>query len=112
MLIRLRNAKLDSRRSAVLGGVSFAFLIALMLAWLSMSTRTAVLNKEIDTFDARRLELEDKINLRWRLLGDLSNPVAMAERAERLGFKPVKAEYLVIGTTAVGASTTLTVTTK
>ncbi len=96
----------------MLGSVSFALLIALMLAWLSMSTRTAVLNKKIDTLDARRLELEDQINQRWRQLGDLSGPVVMSERAERLGFKPVKFEYLVLGSTAVGSSTTLTVTVK
>jgi cell division protein FtsL len=86
------------RTSAVLASVGFAMLLVLMLIWLSMSTRTAVLNAEIDKSDARRIELEDEVNARWRELGELSAPDKMTERARALGFEVVPVEYLVIET--------------
>lgn len=84
------------RQSAVLAGVGLTVLLALSLLWLSMSTRTAMLNAQIEKHDAKRLELEDQINQRWRQLGDLSQFDLMSARAERLGFQPVDVEFLVL----------------
>jgi hypothetical protein len=106
----LSTIELSLRQSAVFASVTFALLMVLSLLWLSMTTRTAVLNAEIDKLDARRLELEDASNQRWRQLGQLSNPVMMSERAEKLGFTTVSVEYLVIEGGGIGESTTLTVT--
>jgi hypothetical protein len=111
-LRRIRTIDLSLRQSAVLGGVSFALLLALSLVWLSMLTRTAVLNAQIDDLDARRLELEDSSNIRWRQIGELSNPVVMLDRAEKLGFLSVKVDYLVVSNSPLGAGTTLTVSTR
>jgi hypothetical protein len=111
-LRRVRTIDLTLRQSAILGGVSFVLLLVFSLFWLSMLTRTAVLNAQIDELDARRLDIEDQANLRWRQLGELSNPVVMADRADKLGFAPVKVEYLVIESIALGNSSTLTVTAR
>jgi hypothetical protein len=69
-------------------------------------------NAQIDELDARRLEIEDQANQRWRQLGELSNPVAMSDRADRLGFESVKVEYLVVESIALDNSSTLTVTAR
>jgi cell division protein FtsL len=104
----LRRVNVSVRQSAVLAGVAFAFMLVLALLWLSMSTRTAVLNSGIEDLDAKRLEQEDLINQRWKLLGEISAPDQMAQRAQDMGFEPVKVEYLVLGT---GAATATVVTT-
>lgn len=90
------KVEVSLRQSAVLAGVGLTVLLALSLLWLSMSTRTAVLNAQIEEHDATRLELEDQINQRWRQLGDLSQLDLMNARAERLGFQPVDVEFLVL----------------
>jgi cell division protein FtsL len=104
----LRSVNVSVRQSAVLAGVAFAFMLVLALLWLSMSTRTAVLNSEIEDLDAQRLEQEDLINQRWKTLGEISAPDQMSQRAEALGFEPVKVEYLVLETSTVTATVAMT----
>ena len=104
----LRSVNVSMRQSAVLAGVAFAVMVTLALLWLSMSTRTAVLNSQIEDLDAKRLEQEDAINQRWKALGEISAPEQMTQRAERLGFEPVKVEYLVLETTEMTATVTST----
>jgi hypothetical protein len=95
------RVNISLRTSAVLAAVSFVLCLVLWLAWLAMSSRTAVLAAQIEEKDKRRLELGDEVNRRWKELGELSAPAVMIPRAEALGFKQVEVEYLVMATEAI-----------
>lgn len=78
---------------ALLSGLALAVLV---VVWLTMITRTALLNQRLDELDARQVQLTEEINQTWIQIGQLTSVQVMEDRARRLGFKPAeRVEYLV-----------------
>ncbi|MDW8351527.1 MAG: hypothetical protein RML99_06415 [Anaerolineae bacterium] len=93
---RVRALRVSDRQAAVMAIVSSAVLAALTVVWLTVSTRTALLNQRLDDLDARYAQLTDEINQTWTAIGEVTSPQAMEDRARRLGFQPAeRIEYLV-----------------
>jgi hypothetical protein len=93
---RIRDVDLSRRQATALAMISGALLAGLMVVWLTMSTRTALLDRQLETLDAQQTILTDEINKTWTEIGDVTVPSAMEDRARQLGFKPAdKIEYLV-----------------
>lgn len=82
-----------SRRLAAISGVVFALLA---LLWLSITTRTAMYNAQINELEEKRLDHIDRINQYWRALGEESTPEKMMARARALGFREVAVEYVPV----------------
>jgi len=92
MVVRVyRWMEEHSRRLAVISGVVFALLA---LLWLSITTRTAMYNAQINELEEKRLDHIDRINQYWRALGEESTPEKMTARAQALGFRAVAVEYV------------------
>jgi cell division protein FtsL len=104
MLKHLPHIELSVRQGLVLAAASLALLLALSIMWLSMSTRTAVLNAQITELDAARRDLSDQINQRWTEIGQAGVPETMQTRAQQLGFKQGTLEYLVLPTPVITAT--------
>lgn len=93
---RVRTLHVNDRSAVAMAIVSSAVLIALMAVWLTVSTRTVLLNQRLDELDARHARLTDEINQTWTEIGEVTSPRAMEDRAKRLGFRPAeRIEYLV-----------------
>lgn len=102
---KMRTLEVDNRHATAMAVVSSVVLIALVVVWLGVSTRTALLNQQLDALDAEYARLTDEINQTWTEIGEVTALRAMEERARRLGFQPAeRIEYLVMdleGTSAV-----------
>lgn len=99
---RARTLYVNDRCAVAMATVSGAVLVALMAVWLTASTRTALLNQQLDELDAKHIRLTDEINRTWTEIGEATSPRTMEDRARRLGFRPAeRIEYLV--TTPDGA---------
>ncbi|MCS6846351.1 MAG: hypothetical protein RMN52_01390 [Anaerolineae bacterium] len=105
---KVRALSVNDRQAAAMATVSGAVLVALIVVWLTVSTRTALLNQQLDELDAKHARLTDEINRTWMEIGETTSLRAMEDRARRLGFQPAeRIEYLVIapeGTPAVTAT--------
>lgn len=111
----LREVNLSRRQATVLAVASGTLLMVLMAIWLTMSTRTALLDQQLEELDRQQTVLTDDINQTWTEIGEVTSPRAMEDRARRLGYKPAeKLEYLVTTpeapTPAPGLTTTDTLT--
>ena len=102
---RVRALDVNDRRAAAMAIVSGAVLVALIVVWLTVSTRTALLNQRLDELDAKHTRLTDEINRTWTEIGEATSLRVMEDRARRSGFRPAeRIEYLVTmldGTPAV-----------
>lgn len=109
-LKRLVEANVSTRTAVVMAICSGALLLSLMVVWLGMSTRTALLDKQLEDLDAQQTRLTDQINQTWTEIGEVTSPREMEPRARRLGFAPaVEIEYLVV-TPEATLQTTATMT--
>jgi len=105
---KLRDADVSKRQATALAVASGALLAGLIVVWLTMSTRTALLDRQLEQLDSRQTNLTDQINQTWTQIGNVTSPRAMEERAKRLGYKPPdNIEYLV---TTPDATVAMTVT--
>ena len=94
---RLHMLDVGGRRAATMAILSGALLVALIAVWLALSTRTALLNQQLDELDARHARLTAEINQTWTEIGEVTSPRTMEVRARRLGFRPAeRIEYLVV----------------
>lgn len=107
-----REVNVSDRQAVGLALISGLALAALVVVWLAMSTRTALLSRRLDELYVRQEQLTDDINRTWTEIGEATAPRAMEDRARRLGFEPAQnIEYLVapvdaaIGVTATQALT-------
>jgi hypothetical protein len=92
----LSEISVSNRQAMALAAVTGMAFAALIVAWLAMSTRTALLNQQLDDLDAQQTQLLEEINRTWTEIGEETAPRAMEDRARQLGFKPVEEmEYLV-----------------
>jgi predicted Co/Zn/Cd cation transporter (cation efflux family) len=92
----LASVQVSDRQAIVMATLSSALFIALTLVWLVLSTRTALLNQQIDALDVQLASLVDEINQTWVEISMVTAEPVMENRARRLGFGPAeKVEYLV-----------------
>ncbi len=102
---------MNDRRALAMAVVSGAVLTTLIVIWLAMSTRTALLNQQLDELDVAYARLTDEINQAWMEIGEATSPRVMEARARQLGFGPTeRLEYLVVmpdATPAVTATNTI-----
>ena len=84
-------------------------LAGLIVAWLTISTRTAILNNELDAMTAKNNETTDEINRMWTQIGDVTAQQNMEQRARQAGFRPPdKTDYLVTVTATITATVAIT----
>lgn len=114
-LRQLVEANVSLRAAVVMTVCCSALLLSLMVIWLGMSTRSALLDKQLEDLDATQTALTDQINQTWTEIGAVTSPREMEPRARRLGFAPAaEIEYLVVTpevTSTVATSLTMTTTT-
>ena len=114
---QLIEAKISLRAAMLLAACSSALLLGLMVIWLGMSTRTALLDKQLEDLDGTQTALTDQINQTWTQIGEVTSPRVMEPRAWQLGFEPARRiEYLIVSptitaTVTVTPAVALTVTT-
>jgi hypothetical protein len=94
---KVQGVDMNGRRTAAMAIVSGSVLLALIVVWLTVSTRTALLNQQLDELDVKHARLTEEINRTWTEIGEATSLWVMEERARRLGFRPVeRIEYLVM----------------
>jgi len=103
---KLRALDAGGRYAATMAILSGSLLVALIVVWLALSTRTALLNQQLDELDAKHARLTDEINQTWTEIAEVTSPQIMEDRARRLGFKPAeRVEYLVVALDATPVAT-------
>ena len=105
----LKDLRVSHRLAIVLAVVSGLLLAGLIVAWLTISTRTAILNNELDAMTAKNNETTDEINRMWTQIGDVTAQQNMEQRARQAGFRPPdKTDYLVTVTATITATVAIT----
>lgn len=105
MLKRLRSLKVSERQAVALAVCSGVVLLALIVAWLGISTRTAIVNQELASLTEQDVALTDKINDMWTEIGQLTSQEQMEQRARQAGFRPPdKIEYYDVMTSSLRAT--------
>ncbi len=95
-LRRLTTIQVSDRQALLMAALSGALLVTLTVIWLSLTTRTALLNQQIDARDAQLASLVDEINQTWAEISRATATTTMESRARQLGFRPAKQiEYLI-----------------
>jgi cell division protein FtsB len=98
----LRNLQVSDRLAIVLAVCSGMVLAGLIVAWLTINTRTALLNDDLDRMSAKNNETTDEVNRMWTEIGEVTAQQSMEQRARQAGFHPPdKTEYLVTVTATV-----------
>jgi hypothetical protein len=99
LISRLRTLaaiQLSDRQAGLMALLSSALLIALIIVWLSLTTRTALLNQQMDALEQQLIELVSETNRTWAEISMVTAQPVMENRARRLGFGPAeKVEYLI-----------------
>ena len=109
---KFRAVNLSTRQAAAFAVVSGLLFTGLMVVWLTMSTRTALLNQQIEELDHKQTDLTDQINQTWTEIGNVTSPQQMESRARQLGYQPAdKIEFLVTTPEVTTTATTVTETT-
>ena len=112
MLKQLRSLKVSERQAVALAVCSGIVLLALIVAWLGISTRTAIVNQELSNLTTQDLELTDKINDTWTEIGRITAQDQMEQRARQAGFRsPDETEYYAVMTATLTAALSPTVPT-
>ncbi len=85
---RLRRWKLSIslRMAWVMAIASTALLIGMIVLWLTLATRTALLSKQLEDLEAQDQQLVEQINNKWTAIGEMTNQQKMGERAIAAGF--------------------------
>jgi len=92
----LAAVQLSDRQAGLMALLSSALLIALIVVWLSLTTRTALLNQQMDALEQQLIELVSETNRTWAEISMVTAWPVMENRAKRLGFGPAeKVEYLI-----------------
>ncbi len=105
---RLIEVNVSLRTAVLLAVCSTMLLLGMMTIWLGTSTRTALLDKQLEDLDSTQTALTDQINQTWTEIGEVTSPRMMEPRARQLGFEPAtQIEYLIV-TPAVTPTLTTT----
>ena len=108
---KLRSVNLSTRQAAAFAVVSGLLFTGLMVVWLTMSTRTALLNRQIEELDRKQTDLTDNINQTWTEIGNVTSPQQMESRARQLGYKPAEKIDFLVTTPDVAATVSVPTTT-
>ncbi len=98
----LAAIQLSDRQAGLMALLSSALLIALIVVWLSLTTRTALLNQQMDALEQQLIELVSETNRTWAEISMVTAQPVMENRARRLGFQPAESvEYLIVSSDEV-----------
>ncbi len=122
VLRQLRHWQLSvsPRMAWVMAIGSSLLLVGMIVLWLTLATRTALLSKQLEDLESQDQQMVEQINNKWTAIGEMTNQQKMSERASAAGFHAAdKADmaYLievtptVTQTGAVTSSTGITSTT-
>ena len=103
-----KQFRYPTNRQALMAAIaSAAVLITLVVLWLAVITHTALLNRQLDDYDAQRDQLTHETNLLWKQVGEITAPQEMERRMRDAGFvPPAGMEFLVQATSTVNISPT------
>ena len=104
-----KQFRYPTNRQALMAALaSGAIFIILVLLWLAVTTRTTLLNRQLDDLDAQRDQITQQTNLVWKQIGEITSPQEMDRRMRDAGFVPPEGiEYLVQATVTVPISPAL-----
>ncbi|MCS7060084.1 MAG: hypothetical protein RMN25_02870 [Anaerolineae bacterium] len=98
-----------ARRALALAIASATLFVALTILWLSVSTRAAILNRQFDALEVRRLELEREIADIQEQISDATSSPVIEQRMRAAGFQePEQVRFLI----APAPTATITITTE
>jgi hypothetical protein len=104
---RVNNLQVSDRLAVVLALGSGLLLTGLIVAWLTINTRTAILNDELDKLTQQNNETTNEVNQMWTAIGEVTTQQNMEARARQAGFRPPdKTEFME--TPVVTATVTIT----
>ena len=107
--LRVWRFRISPRLAWVLMIGSSVLLIGMMLLWLVLATRTALLSKRLEDIENQDQQLVEQINHKWTTIGDITTQEKMTERARTAGYYPAdKMEYLIEVTATVTATRVIT----
>lgn len=117
VLRQLRQWHLDMspRMAWVMAIGSSLLLVGMIVLWLTLATRTALLSKQLEDLEAQDQQLIEQINNKWTAIGEVTTQQKMTERAIAAGFHPAdKADmaYLIEVTPTVTSTAGMTSTTN
>lgn len=93
---------------------SSVLLVGMIVLWLTLATRTALLSKQLEDLETQDQRLVEQINNKWTAIGEMTNQQKMGERASVAGFHDAdKADmaYLIEVTPTVTQTSVVTATT-
>lgn len=98
----------SQRRALTLALASAGLFVVMTILWLSVSTRAAILNQQLDALDARRAALEREIAEIQEQIGDLTSAQVIELRMRAAGFQePEDMRFLPAPTQAPPATATM-----
>lgn len=98
----------SQRRALTLALASAGLFTVVAVLWLSVSTRAAILNQQLDALDAKRAALEREIAEMQEQIGDLTSAQVMEQRMRAAGFQePEDMRFLIVPTQAPPVTTTM-----
>lgn len=112
--LRQWHLRISPRMAWVMAIGSSVLLVGMIVLWLTLATRTALLSKQLEDLEAQDQQLVEQINNKWTVIGEMTNQQKMGERASAAGFHAAdKADmaYLIevtptVTQTGAGAATT------
>jgi hypothetical protein len=107
-----KQFRYPTNRQALVAAIASAMLlITLVVLWLATSTRTAVLNYQLETLDERQVQVDEEINAIWTQMGEVTSAQVMERRIRDAGFAPAEGmEFLVQATATAMVSPTVSMT--
>ena len=101
----------SNRQALVVAIASAVLLLTLVVLWLALSTRTAVLSRQLEESDTRQDQLDQEVNAIWNELGEVTSAQQMNKRMREAGFVPAEGmEFLAQPTATTTLSTTIPAT--
>ncbi len=99
------------RRALTLTLASAGLFTVMVVLWLSVSTRAAILNQRLDALEAQRAALEREITEIQEQIGDATSVQVMEQRMRAVGFQePEDVRFLLVPTQAPPLTATTTMT--
>lgn len=98
------------RRALMLALASAGLFIVMTVLWLSVSTRAAILNQQLDALEARRDALEREIAELQEQIGDATSATVIEQRMRAAGFESPEAVRFLLVPTPLPIPATVTTT--
>lgn len=99
------------RRALMLALASAGLFTVMAILWLSVSTRAAILNQQLDALEGQRAALEREITEIQEQIGDATSAQVMEQRMRAAGFQePEDLRFLLVPTQVGPVTATMTMT--